>query len=58
MTPATYRVVFSDGKCQDTVLLPTEINDWATATNRDAEGKHQWRIVRISDPSGSTVWGS
>jgi hypothetical protein len=57
MTPATYRVVFSDGKCQDTDLLPKEIDRWATKSNRDAEGKFQWRIVRIIDQAGNTVWG-
>jgi hypothetical protein len=57
MTPAAYRVVFSDGKCQDTVLLPSEIDGWATETNREAESKYQGRIVRIIDPNGNTVWG-
>jgi len=57
MTPATYRVIFSDGKSQNTDLLPMEVDRWATESNRDAEGKFQWRIVRIIDPSGNTVWG-
>jgi hypothetical protein len=57
MTPATYRVVFSDGKVQDTELLPREIDSWATLSNKDAEGKFPYRIVRIIDPNGSTVWG-
>jgi hypothetical protein len=57
MTPATYRVVYSDGVCQDTVLTPRETDDWATRSNKDAEGKFPYRIVRIIDANGKTVWG-
>jgi hypothetical protein len=57
MTPANYRVVYSDGVSQDRAFLPKEIDDWATLSNQDAEGKFPNRVVRIIDTNGNTVWG-
>jgi hypothetical protein len=56
LTPATYRVVYSDGASQETLLTPEEINRWATASNRDAEGKFPHRIIRVVNERGVVVW--
>jgi hypothetical protein len=56
-TSATYRVIYSDGLSQQTLLTPEEIDRWAVASNSDAEGKSSHRIFCILDASGKTVWG-
>jgi hypothetical protein len=55
MTPATYRVIFSDGNIQENRFVPTEIESWAARCNKDAEGK--CRILRILDATDNIVWG-
>jgi hypothetical protein len=35
MTPATYRVVYTDGKSEETRLSPNEIEGWAVRCNND-----------------------
>jgi hypothetical protein len=55
MTPATYRVIYSDGVTQETRLIPAEIEKWVTASNK-AEADKPYRIVRVLDPEGRVVW--
>lgn len=56
LTPATYRVIYSDGVTQETRLVPAEIEKWVTASNK-AEVDKPYRIVRVLDPQGHIVWG-
>lgn len=56
MTPATYRVLYSDGVTQETRLIPAEIEKWVAASNK-AEADKPYRIVRVIDPQGRVVWG-
>src|SRR5215469_9630869 len=58
LTPATYQVFYSDGVSQEHRLTPDEIDRWAVASNKDAEGKFPYRIVRIIDEKGVVVWPS
>jgi hypothetical protein len=49
----TYRVIFSDGVSQDHEMFPTEIERWATESNKlDVP----YRITRILDLNGKVVW--
>jgi hypothetical protein len=57
LTPATYQVIYSDGVKRENQLTPDEINRWAAASNKDAEGKLPYRILRILDANGNIVWG-
>ena len=54
LTPATYQVIYSDGVTQESRLTPDEINSWAPASNKDAEGKFPYRILRIIDANGKS----
>jgi hypothetical protein len=51
MTPATYLVVYSDGKCGERTMLSAEIERWVVRRNSDTR-----RILRIIDTKGNNVW--
>jgi hypothetical protein len=57
LTPANYRVYYSDGFSQETSLLPDEISRWVAACNSDTDKlRSPHPIVRVIDVSGLTVW--
>jgi len=56
LTPATYQVIYSHGVSQQTRLTPDEIDRWAVASNKEAESKFPYHIVRIIDEKGVVVW--
>jgi hypothetical protein len=57
LTPADYRVYYSDGFSQETRLLPSEITRWVAACNSDSDKRRSPHpIIRIIDASGSIVW--
>jgi hypothetical protein len=50
MTPAPYRVCFSDGVCQERLLTPREVRSWVARSNEEwAKTKTPYRIVRVLD---------
>ncbi len=55
MTPATYKVVYSDGVTQDTCFIPAEIENWVAESNK-ADANKPYRIVRIIDSQARVVW--
>ena len=53
-----YKVIFSDGKTQDTHFLPEEISSWAAKSNTEFSKEDKpFRVVRIVDIDGKLVWG-
>lgn len=58
-TPATYRIEYSDGVNADRDLAPFEIQTWAEESNDMFSRENKpFRIVRIVDRDGNTVWPS
>jgi hypothetical protein len=51
MTPATYRVFYSDGICVEKTFVPVEIEGWVARYNND-EGQFASRILSILDEKG------
>ncbi|MGO4564812.1 hypothetical protein AB4Z52_07025 [Rhizobium sp. 2YAF20] len=56
LTPATYRVFYSDSVVQEVRLTSEEIHRWAIASNALSIQKTGCQIVRIEDESNSVVW--
>jgi hypothetical protein len=55
--PSAYKVIFSDGTTQENKLMPYEIESWPIASNELFEKEARpYRIVRIADNNGTTVW--
>jgi hypothetical protein len=58
MTPATYVVVYSDGRRIEKCFVPMEIDEWIVRANADLDSRGECRIVRIIDANGKIVWGN
>lgn len=57
--PLTCTVIFSDGKTQETRLMPYEVATWPVESNSlfEREGR-PYRIIRIVNEDESTLWSS
>jgi hypothetical protein len=57
--PLTCRAVFSDGKTQETRLMPYEVATWPVESNSLFEREARpYRIIRILNEVGSTLWAA
>jgi hypothetical protein len=57
--PLTCTAIFSDGKTQETRLMAYEVTTWPVASNSLFERERRpYRIIRIVNESGSTLWSS